>query len=180
MDKIDRLGWAAGITFVSYGLRIGIRVSSPEIMDRIKGLLPPKAKPARGPRVERLYSLIVSGTTAGSHVRRIHVPSGDAVRPAHYRQDKTGQSARYRGEALDNVGIKTAKDDARADRAVYNVQSGIATLTGSVKIMRGRNQLRGCRAEINLNTGISKIFGCGRPGSGGEPVRGVIQPGKKK
>ena len=78
MDKIDRLGWAAGITFVSYGLRIGIRVSSPEIMDRIKGLLPPKAKPARGPRVERLYSLIVSGTKAGSHVRRIHVLCGSA------------------------------------------------------------------------------------------------------
>ena len=35
MDKINRLGWAAGIVFVSYGLRIGIRVSSPEIMDRI-------------------------------------------------------------------------------------------------------------------------------------------------
>ncbi|MCH7856610.1 MAG: hypothetical protein IIB37_07650 [Gemmatimonadetes bacterium] len=82
MDKIDRLGWAAGITFVSYGLRIGIRVSSPEIMDRIKGLLPPKAKPARGPRVERLYSLIVSGTKAGSHVRRINVLYGDAVRLA--------------------------------------------------------------------------------------------------
>ncbi len=82
MDKIDRLGWAAGITFVSYGLRIGIRVSSPEIMDRIKGLLPPKAKAARGPRVERLYSLIVSGTKVGSHVRRINVLHGDAAQLA--------------------------------------------------------------------------------------------------
>ncbi len=79
MDKIDRLGWAAGIVFVSYGLRIGIRVSSPEIMDRIKGLLPPKARPARGPRVGRLYSLIVSGTKVGSHVRRLNVLYGNTV-----------------------------------------------------------------------------------------------------
>ena len=102
------------------------------------------------------------------------------VLAAYFRTDKNGKTAIYRVEAFDNVRIKTAKDDAWADRAVYNVQSGIATLTGSVKIMRGRNQLRGCRAEINLNTGISKIFGCGPPGSGGEPVRGVIQPVKKK
>lgn len=102
------------------------------------------------------------------------------VLAAYFRKDKNGRSAIYRVEAFDNVRIKTAKDDARADRAVYNVQSGIVTLAGSVKIIRGRNQLRGCRAEINLNTGISKLFGCGPPGSGGEPVRGVIQPVKKK
>ena len=41
MEKIDRLGWAAETAFVSNGLRIGIRASSPEIMDRIAGVLPP-------------------------------------------------------------------------------------------------------------------------------------------
>jgi len=102
------------------------------------------------------------------------------VLAAYFRKDKNGRSAIYRVEAFDNVRIKTAKDDARADRAVYNVQSGIVTLAGSVKIIRGRNQLRGCRAEINLNTGISKLFSCGPPGAGGKPVRGVIQPVKKK
>ena len=38
MEKIDRLGWAAGISFVSYGLRIGIRVSSPEVLNRLPEL----------------------------------------------------------------------------------------------------------------------------------------------
>ena len=102
------------------------------------------------------------------------------VLAAYFRTDKNGKSAIYRVEAFDNVRVKTAQDDARADRAVYNVQSGIATLTGSVKIARGRNKLRGCRAEINLNTGVSKLFGCGPPGSGGKPVQAVIQPVKKK
>ena len=78
MEKIDRLGWAAGIAFVSYGLRIGIRVSSPEIMDRIEGLLPPNAKPARGPRVGCLYSLIVSGTRVGSNTRRFNILYADS------------------------------------------------------------------------------------------------------
>ncbi len=102
------------------------------------------------------------------------------VLAAYFRKDKNGKFAIYRVEAFDNVRIMTGKDNAKADRAVYNVQSGIATLTGSVKIFRGGNQLRGCRAEINLNTGISKLFGCGPRGSGGQPVRGVIQPVKKK
>ncbi len=73
MDKIDRLGCAAGIAFVSYGLRIGIRVSSPEIMDRIEGVLPPHVKPARGPRVGGLYSLIARGTKVGSNIRRFNI-----------------------------------------------------------------------------------------------------------
>ena len=79
MEKIDRLGWAAGIAFVSYGLRIGIRASSPEILDRLQALLPPNAKPARGPRVECLYSLIVRGTKVGSNVRRFNILYADAV-----------------------------------------------------------------------------------------------------
>ncbi len=79
MKKIDRLGWAAGIAFVSYGLRIGIRASSLEIMDRIEGVLPPHAKPARGPRVGCLYSLIASGTKVGSNVRRFNILYADAV-----------------------------------------------------------------------------------------------------
>ena len=35
MQKLDRLGWAAGICFVSYGLRIGIRSNEPEVLDRL-------------------------------------------------------------------------------------------------------------------------------------------------
>jgi hypothetical protein len=82
MDKIDCLGWAAGVAFVSYGLRVGIRVSSPEIMDRIAGLLPPNAKEARGPRVGCLYSLIVSGTKVGSNTRRFNILYSDWVQLA--------------------------------------------------------------------------------------------------
>ena len=78
--EIDRLGWAAETAFVSNGLRIGIRASSPEIMDRIAGVLPPHVKPARGGRVGRLYLLIASGTKVGSNVRRFNILYADAIR----------------------------------------------------------------------------------------------------
>ena len=51
-------------------------------MDRIQGLLPPNAKPVHGPRVRRLYSLIVSGTKVGSNIRRFNILYRDAVRLA--------------------------------------------------------------------------------------------------
>ena len=49
-------------------------------MDRIEKVLPPHAKPARGPRVGCLYSLIASGTKVGSHTRRFNILYAGAVR----------------------------------------------------------------------------------------------------
>ncbi len=89
---------------------------------------------------------------------------------AYFRSDESGKSAVYRIEAFDDVKIVTAQDTATAQRGVYNVESGIATLLESVRIVRDGNVLDGCRAEVNLNTGVSKLFGCG------ERVKGVIIP----
>ncbi|MCH7833170.1 MAG: hypothetical protein IIC55_09905, partial [Proteobacteria bacterium] len=75
----------------------------------------------------------------------------------------------------------TDTDTATSDRAVYNVESGIATLTGSVKLVRGQNVLRGCSAEINLNDGVSKLYSCPATAAGaGERARGVLRPQRKK
>jgi lipopolysaccharide export system protein LptA len=96
---------------------------------------------------------------------------------AYFRKGKTGDTKIYRVDAFDNVQIVTQKDRATSNRGVYNVESGIATLTGSVKIIRGKNILRGCSAEVNLNTGISQLHSCA---TGGTRVQGVILPTKKK
>ncbi len=98
------------------------------------------------------------------------------VLAAHYRRGKDGKDRIHRIEAFGNVHILTAQDIVIADRGVYNVESGIATLTGSVKITRDGNQLNGCSAEINLKTGISKLRSCGPGKSGKDRVRGLIQP----
>jgi lipopolysaccharide export system protein LptA len=99
---------------------------------------------------------------------------------AYFKKNKAGKSAIHRVEAFDNVNIKTAKEEAISNRGVYNVESGIATLTGSVKIIQDRNQLEGCKAEVNMNSGISKMFSCGN--NAGGQVGGVfnLKPKTKK
>ena len=85
---------------------------------------------------------------------------------AYFKKNKAGKSSIHRLEAFDNVKIKTATEHAASDRGIYNVKSGIATLTGSVMIVRDGNQIDGCKAEVNMNTGISKMFSCAGQGGG--------------
>jgi hypothetical protein len=73
MQKINRLGWADGICFVSYGLKIGVRVNEPELLDRVVPLLPPGSKPARSPFVQYLYSLRKGGASRSANVRRMNL-----------------------------------------------------------------------------------------------------------
>ncbi|MEK9673256.1 MAG: LptA/OstA family protein [Rhodospirillaceae bacterium] len=99
------------------------------------------------------------------------------VLAAYFRKVKGGGSKVYRVDAYDNVSVLTDKDRAYGTRGVYNVESGITTLTGQVTIERGKNELKGCKAEVNLNSGISKLFSC--PGG---RTQGTLQPrsGDKK
>jgi lipopolysaccharide export system protein LptA len=102
------------------------------------------------------------------------------VLASYFRTDKNGDNQLYRVDAFDNVKIVTRRNTATADRAVYNVESGIATLTGSVKLVRGKNVLTGCSAEVNLNNGVSKIFSCPiTPGAARKRAQGVLQLNKK-
>ena len=93
------------------------------------------------------------------------------VLAAYFKKTKREGSKIYRVDAFENVKIITNKDEATSDRGVYNVESGIATLTGSVKIKRGTNVLQGCSAQVNLNTGISQLNRCP---SGKKRVRGSV------
>lgn len=95
---------------------------------------------------------------------------------AYFRKNKKGDTGIYRVDAFDQVNIITDKDQASSERGVYNVESGIATLTGSVKIVRDNNVLKGCSAEVNLNTGLSNLHSCA---SGGTRVKGSFRPSKK-
>lgn len=92
------------------------------------------------------------------------------VLTAHFVKDAKGKSRVKQVDAFDNIVITTPDEIVRSDRAVYDVETGIAKLTGSVKITRGTNQLNGEYAEVNLNTGVSRLFGRG----GG--VRGIFTP----
>jgi len=100
------------------------------------------------------------------------------VLAAYFRRAEKGDSTIERVEAFDNVEVTTADEVVQADYGVYNVVSGIATLTGSVSLTRGVNRLDGCSAEINLETGVSTLHACG--GAGQPRVRGVFHPERRK
>src|SRR5258706_15064291 len=79
MKALDRLGWAAGLSFISYGRRVGIRVTDSSVLAALEACLPPARRPLGSPVVERLYSFVVGGTGRGP-VRRFHIVHADADR----------------------------------------------------------------------------------------------------
>ncbi len=82
MEKIDRLGWAAGMHVVAYGVRIGVRANDEKVLARIPDLLPPGWKPAASPVVDCLYSLVVGGAPSGPNIRRYNLLYAGAARLA--------------------------------------------------------------------------------------------------
>ncbi len=100
------------------------------------------------------------------------------VLTAYFANDGGGTSQVRKVDAFDNIVITTPDEIVRSSRGVYDVETGIATLTGQVKITRGNDQLNGEYAEVNLNTGVSKLFGRGTRGVQGifTPDRDIRQP----
>lgn len=98
---------------------------------------------------------------------------------AYFKENAEGDLDIDYVDATGNVEIATAAEFARGDRAKYYVQRQLATLEGAVKITRGENQLNGGYAEVNLETGVSKLLGA-PPGAGGDTrVRGLLVPRRK-
>ncbi len=123
--------------------------------------------------------------------RRLAVARGDAVVlredkrvradvvTAHFAAESDGQQTIRRVDAYDDVEIATRKEVIRGDKATYLVQDRLATVTGGVKITRDGNQLNGGYAEVNLDTGVSRLL-AGPPGeTGHRRVQGLLLPGTK-
>jgi hypothetical protein len=79
MAKLDRLGWADGLTLLTYGLRIGVRTNEPRALERLPAYLPPGWRPTSSRHVQLLYSLIVGGETRPG-LRRFSLLYADAAR----------------------------------------------------------------------------------------------------
>ena len=73
MAKLDRLGWADGMSFTAYGVRVGLRVNDAAILNDLLARLPPGAKPSSVQRVDHLYSLSGFPTNSNGKVRRFNL-----------------------------------------------------------------------------------------------------------
>ena len=79
MDKIDRLGWAAGLAADVFGVRVGIRVQDSSVLDLLLSRLPSHWTPLESAVVDRLYS-VVTPTGGRENLRQFCVLYGDHAR----------------------------------------------------------------------------------------------------
>lgn len=82
MQKVDRLGWAAGFSFKSYGVRIAIRCNEEQGLDQVWPFLPHQHDVVDLAVVDRLYSIIIGGQGPRANVRRFNLLYADHVRIA--------------------------------------------------------------------------------------------------
>ncbi len=126
---------------------------------------------------EDLRAAVARGgaVAAGADGRRIRA---DAL-TARFAEGPDGALEAVRVDAVGNVEIVTPTEVARGREGVYDVRAGVAVLSGDVRITRGETQLNGARAEVNLETGLSRIVSAGN-GAGGGRVRALLVPESRK
>lgn len=95
--------------------------------------------------------------------------------PSAKPQSKLGNLKR--AEAEGNVVITTPKEKATSDKGIYTAENDTVELLGNVKLYQGENILQGVRADMNLTTNLSRVYGA--QGKGGR-VKGVFFPNSQK
>ena len=93
------------------------------------------------------------------------------VLTAHFEKTQKGNNEIIRVNAFDDVVVSSPKEVIRGQIGTYNVKTGIIILRGGVKITRGPDQLNGNKAEVNLNTGVSRLLS-----ADGKKVQGLFGP----
>lgn len=100
---------------------------------------------------------------------------------AVFQDNAQGQRELYSLEAIGNVVIITPTETITGAYGIYKADTNKAELTGGVKLIRGPNTLEGTRAEVDMNTNTSRIFGADGGGKAGTGrVKGVFYPGSDK
>jgi hypothetical protein len=82
MAKIDRLVWAEGMSFTSFGVPIGVRVSVPELLDQVLARVPEGWTLTRSTVVDRLYCWVAGGAQSRRNMRSLHLLYADVERLA--------------------------------------------------------------------------------------------------
>lgn len=116
--------------------------------------------------------------TARGNARAINRENGNNITAdvlvANFDEDDEGERGIRVVTADGNVVVRTDEDVARGAEGVYDLATGLATLTGNVRLTRGQNQMNGDVAEVNMETGISRLVSdTSREGSDGR-VRGLL------
>jgi len=102
---------------------------------------------------ERKLEAVATGDASAVRAdRRIHAEILTA-----YLQDKGSNLEIRKVDAEQNVCVQSARAVARGRRGTYNVSAGKAVLSNGVEIVQEGNVLTGDVADVDLNTGISRL-----------------------
>jgi lipopolysaccharide export system protein LptA len=113
--------------------------------------------------------------------RADRVVRGDVL-TARVTKQPDGSSHISRIDAHGNVEVSSPGQIARGDDGVYDLDKGLVTLTGRVRLTRGENELKGRYAVVDLNTNVSRLLPGppnARLASGTGRVEGLIVPRQK-
>jgi len=68
-------------------------------------------------------------------------------------------------DAMGNAYVRTIDNQtATGDEVNYDFNTSIAILTGNVELIEGQNVMRGSRAEVDFNSGVSRLLSDGQGG----------------
>ena len=97
------------------------------------------------------------------------------------KKNAQGEQVLHSLEAISNVVIVTPTETVTGAYGIYKADTNKAEITGGVKIIRGPNTLEGERAEVDMTTNVSTIFGQKDQATGESTgrVRGVFYPGSE-
>ena len=92
----------------------------------------------------------------------IRYPADKTIRAnlltVQFIEDINGNLTAKQIDAQGGVLITTPSEVIVGNEGVYNVIDELVTLSGNVKITRGENQLNGSMAEVNLQSGASRLI----------------------
>jgi hypothetical protein len=130
MEKLDRLGWAAGVSVSCYGVRVGIRVTDPAVLPRLIAELPPGSRARASNVVDRLYSVVAGSHSSGPGVKRYNILYADAARLV-------------RSHEMGDVALELGRDAqlfvaALSPRRVF-VHAGVVGWNGRAIVIPGRS-----------------------------------------
>jgi hypothetical protein len=124
--RLDRLGWRAGTCFDAFGVRIGVRVNEPALLERIAPHLPPGWRPLRSPLVDQIFSVWLD--PGGMRESRVYAGRSRRVR--------TGDL----GEALAVLESEMRQSVAAGARARTFVHAGVVGWHGRAIVVPGRSR----------------------------------------
>ncbi len=100
---------------------------------------------------------------------------------AHFTPGANGKKPSVQSlDASGEVRIEAKQNLAQAESASYDLSSNLVTLRGNVRLTQGPNQLNGEFAELNTQTGVSRILGNKDATKGQARVRALIIPNAAK